>query len=72
MALPWHPAPRFDGGANQIVLIPRAALGDGEYTVTVKTGVADLASNALAAPHTWRFTVGMADRRVYLPLVLRN
>ncbi len=62
----------FDGGTNQIVLVPRAALSDGRYVVTVTTGVKDLAGNALAAPYTWRFTVGAAERRVYLPLVLRH
>ncbi len=62
----------FDGGTNQIVLAPRAALSDGRYVVTVTTGVQDAAGNALAAVHSWRFTVGAAERRVYLPLVLRN
>lgn len=61
----------FDGGTNQIVLVPRAALSDGRYVVTVTSGVKDVADNALAAAHTWRFTVGPAERRIYLPLVLK-
>jgi hypothetical protein len=52
--------------------LPRAALGDGEYTATATTGVRDVAGNALAAAHTWRFTVGAAARKIYLPLVLRK
>ena len=62
----------FDSGANQVILTPRAALGDGEYRVTVTTSVRDAAGNALAAAHTWRFTVGDPTKRIYLPLVLRN
>ncbi|MDQ1301216.1 MAG: hypothetical protein QG637_1137, partial [Chloroflexota bacterium] len=62
----------FDGGANQIILTPRAALGDGEYRVMVTTGVTDAAGNALAVAHTGRFTVGAPVRRIYLPLALRN
>ncbi len=61
----------FDGGANQIVLVPRVALTAGRYAVTVTTGVKDAAGNALAAAHTWRFTIGPPERRLYLPLVLR-
>lgn len=60
----------FDGGTNQIVLIPRVALGDGEYRVTVTTGVKDQAGNALAAPYTTSFMIG-TRRNVYVPLVLR-
>jgi|GEM_PF-627768 len=62
----------FDGGTNQIVLVPRAALSDGRYVVTVTTGVKDAAGNALAAAHTWRFTVGAPERHIYLPLMLRS
>jgi hypothetical protein len=64
----------FDGGANQVALIPRIALADDEYEVTVTTGVRDAAGNALAAPTTWRFSVGagVPVRRTYLPLVLRK
>lgn len=61
----------FDGGTNQIVLVPRTALGDGAYTATVTAGVKDMAGNALAAAHIWRFTVGAPERYIYLPLVLR-
>jgi len=61
----------FDGAVNQIVLVPRAALSDGRYVATVAAGVEDAAGNPLAAAHTWRFTVGAPERRIYLPLVLR-
>lgn len=61
----------FDGGVNQIVLYPRAALGAGEYRVTVTTAVKDAAGNALAAAHITTFTIGEAYGAVYLPLVTR-
>jgi len=64
----------FDAGSNQIVLRPRVALAAGQYTVTVTTGVRDVAGNGLAAPHTWRFTVGndtRPDLHLYLPAVQR-
>jgi hypothetical protein len=59
----------FDAASNQIVLRPRAALSAGAYTVTVSTGVTDLAGNALASPYILRFTVGTAESRIYLPAV---
>ncbi|MCX7670763.1 MAG: Ig-like domain-containing protein, partial [Anaerolineae bacterium] len=62
----------FNGGANQIVLTPRVALGDGEYRATVTTGIKDVAGNGLAAAYTARFTVGDPTKRIYLPLVLRR
>ncbi len=60
---------RVDGGRNQIVFAPRVALANGQYTVTVSVGVADLAGNGLAAPYVWRFTVndGSAGADIYLP-----
>jgi len=62
----------FDAGSNQIVLRPRAALTDGEYTVTVGTGVTDVAGNGLAVPYLLRFTVGEGtELRIYLPAVQR-
>ncbi len=48
---------RFDGAVNQIVFAPLAPLTRGTYTVTVSTGVADMAGNGLAAPHILAFTV---------------
>jgi hypothetical protein len=60
----------FDAGSNQIILRPRAALTEGEYTVTVSTGVKDLAGNGLASPYVLRFTVGEeSEQRIYLPAV---
>lgn len=41
----------FETGTNQIILRPRAALAVGEYTVTVGTGVRDIAGNGLAPTH---------------------
>ena len=63
----------FDGSANQIVLTPRVALAPGEYSVTVTTGVADMAGNALVAPYIWRFTVGTpaTEQRIFLPTVVK-
>ena len=59
----------FDGGGNQIVFAPRSALEPGKYTVTVATGVADMAGNGLAAPYILTFTVKdeQAGLDVYLP-----
>ena len=64
----------YDGLFNQVTLAPRAPLlVDTVYTVTVMSGVADLAGNLLAAEYPWHFsTAGQAYRYVYLPLVLRN
>ncbi len=59
----------FDAEANQIILRPRAALGQGNYQVTVTTAVTDLAGNPLAQSYTLRFSIGNTE--VYLPAVLR-
>jgi uncharacterized repeat protein (TIGR01451 family) len=61
----------FDGGTNQIVLVPRVALPEARYVATATTDIKDMAGNALAAAHIWRFTVGAPERRIYLPLVLK-
>ncbi len=59
----------FDGAVNQIVFAPLAPLTPGTYTVTVSTGVADMAGNGLAAPHILAFTVKdeQAGSEIYLP-----
>jgi len=60
----------FDAGSNQIVLRPRAVLSAGAYTVTVTTGVTDLAGNRSALPYVLRFSVGEeSEQRIYLPAV---
>jgi len=58
-------------GSNRIVLRPRAVLTAGVYTVTIATGVEDLAGKGLAATYTWRFSVGdgEAGSKIYLPAV---
>ncbi len=61
----------FNTGINQIVLYPRLALADGMYTVSVDTSVKDLAGNPLAAPYTWRFSVGDGESDIFLPAVQR-
>jgi hypothetical protein len=62
--------PIFDGGNHQIVLWPRTALAEGEYTVTVGTGVTDLAGNGLAETYVLRFSVGEgSEQHIYLPAV---
>lgn len=64
----------FDAQSNQIVLMPRQALSAGSYSVTISTGVRDLAGNRLAEAHTWSFAVGEAhdgSHSVWLPLVRR-
>ncbi len=63
--------PTFDSGANQIALAPRVALPNGRYVVTITTGVKDQAGNALATAHTWNFTVGAPEQKVYVPLVIQ-
>lgn len=64
---------RFDAAANQIVLLARAPLAAGRYTVTVTTAVRDLAGNAPTAPHNWSFTVGSAapEWKLYLPIAVK-
>ena len=63
---------RFDGGGNQIVFGPLVALTPGKYTVTVTTGVADLAGNPLAAAYSWQFEIkGATPPDLYLPMLLR-
>jgi hypothetical protein len=61
----------FDGGTNQILLNPRTALTEGEYTVTVTTDVTDVAGNRLATPTVFHFTVGTPaeGERIFLPVV---
>lgn len=45
--------------SNMATIMPGASLmPDSVYTVTVTTGVADLAGNTLAAPLSWSFTTG--------------
>jgi hypothetical protein len=70
---PVSSSARFDPATNQIVLTPRAALDSGQYTATVTTAVADRAGNALPATYVWQFTVAAdSERKIYLPLVLRD
>ncbi len=40
-----------------------------EYTATVRTGVEDLAGNAMEDPYTWTFTTGI-DRDLVRPIVI--
>ncbi|MBN1178645.1 MAG: Ig-like domain-containing protein, partial [Anaerolineae bacterium] len=63
----------FDGNADQIILLPRAAMAPGYYTVAVTAGVTDLAGNPVQA-YSWSFsTEGAAPpyHYIYLPLILR-
>ena len=64
----------FDGLFNLVTLAPRAPLlGDTVYTVTVMSGIADLADNLLGVEYRWHFsTSAPAHSDIYLPLVLRN
>ncbi len=64
----------FDGLFNQATLAPRAPLQSGTtYTVTLSSGITDLAGNPLGANYQWSFnTVGPVWHYVYLPLVLRD
>ncbi|MBN1873361.1 MAG: Ig-like domain-containing protein, partial [Anaerolineae bacterium] len=65
---------RFDGGANQIILLPRAAISPGRYTVAVSNGITDLAGNSLKA-YSWSFSTAgdtTPPYTIYLPLILRK
>ncbi len=63
---------RYDGAVNQIVFGPLVALEPGKYTVTVGTGVADVAGNPLAAAYVWTFEIkGATPPDLYLPLLMR-
>jgi hypothetical protein len=65
----------LEGGTNQIAISPRAALISGEtYTITVSSGVHDIAGNPLA--HAYRASFSTVDpappnHLVYLPIILR-
>jgi hypothetical protein len=65
-----------DGSVNQILLLPRATMSLGVYTVSVSNGVSDRAGNPLAEAYHWRFTVAATSappyHDIYLPLVLRE
>lgn len=64
----------FDGLLNQVTLLPRQALQSGvTYTVSLSTGIQDLAGNGLAATYQWSFeTARPAQRYLYLPTVLKK
>jgi uncharacterized repeat protein (TIGR01451 family) len=65
----------YDGEARQLVVKPRQPLSGGTvYTVTVTTGVQDMAGNPLSADFKWSFLTAGAPplKYVYLPLVMRN
>ena len=63
----FHSAP-----LHRLSIQPRQALqGQTVYTVTLGTGLRDLAGNALKTTYTWSFETGVLPAVVYLPLVLR-
>ncbi len=64
----------FDGLLNQVAIQPRQALQSGvTYTVSLSTGIKDLAGNALAAAFQWNFeTARPAQQYLYLPTVLKK
>jgi hypothetical protein len=66
---------QYVSGLNQVLLTPRQALSeDRTYTLTVTTGIKDGRGNALAAPFSASFKLireAQAERKVYLPLVVR-
>jgi len=60
----------YSGASRILTFTPSADLAaTANYTVTVLTGVQDLASNPLAAPYTWTFTTS-ASRDVTAPSVV--
>jgi hypothetical protein len=65
----------YDGQGRQVVVMPREPLRGGTiYTVTVTTGVQDMAGNPLSLDFKWSFLTSGAppQKYVYLPLVMRN
>jgi len=63
----------YEGVTRRVVIYPRQALQPGMvYTVTVATGVKDLAGNAMAAEYDWSFQTRQQERVIYLPLILRT
>ncbi|MBP9074663.1 MAG: Ig-like domain-containing protein [Caldilineaceae bacterium] len=63
---------RFDGAVNQIVFSPLVVVEPDRYTVTVGTGVTDVAGNVMAAPYMWTFEIkGATPPDLYLPMLLR-
>jgi hypothetical protein len=64
---------RFDGSVNQIIVAPGTPLqASAAYTVTLTTGVTDLAGNPLATAYRWRFDTASTQRWLYLPLILNR
>ncbi len=63
----------YDGTMREAIVALRQPLQPVKwYTVTVTTGVRDLAGNALASDYRWSFRTAAIQYKVYLPLVLRN
>lgn len=63
----------YDGTMREAIVALRQPLQPVKwYTVTVTTGVRDLAGNALAGDYRWSFRTAAIQYKVYLPLVLRN
>ncbi|MFN3762308.1 MAG: Ig-like domain-containing protein, partial [Anaerolineae bacterium] len=63
----------YDGTMREATVALRQPLRPMKgYTVTVTTGVRDMAGNALASDYRWSFRTGAIWSRVYLPLILRN
>jgi glucose/arabinose dehydrogenase len=66
----------YDAGSRTATLTPAAALEAGaSYTARVvggASGVKDVAGNALAADHTWTFTIAATSIRVFPSSVVRQ
>ena len=62
---------RYDATFRQITIVPRQPLAsDAWYTVSMGTGLTDLAGNGMAAEFNWRFFTG-DQRYIYLPMTER-
>lgn len=66
---------RYDPVTTQLVIYVKTAPPEAStLTVTIGTGVKDLAGNPLAAPYTWSFqvlTAGPSGSTIYLPVVVK-
>jgi hypothetical protein len=59
--------------SNWLTIVMREPWQEGEYTVTLSTGLKDASGNHLAAEYNWSFNVILADsdNHIYLPLVAK-
>jgi hypothetical protein len=63
----------YEEWSNWLTIVMREPWQEGEYTITLTTGLKDASGNPLAADYTWSFDVILtdSDNHLYLPLVAK-